>query len=262
VLPRHPPATVDALLARHPFGRDTTVEHAGSTTTFADALATSELPEESHHTAPSAQVIVDGLRPLVPRKYSIASLPEDGAVQLIVRQERHPWGLGLASGWLTSYAPDAAPVALRFVENPSFEPALNDVPCLFIGNGSGYAGLRAHLRARVRAGRRRNWLIFGERQRAHDRIGGDELDRWIEGGHVQRVDLAFSRDGDERRYVQDHLRDAAIEVRTWIDEGAVIFVCGSLEGMAAGVDAALGDILGVERLEALIAEGRYRRDVY
>jgi sulfite reductase (NADPH) flavoprotein alpha-component len=63
-------------------------------------------------------------------------------------------------------------------------------------------------------------------------------------------------------YVQDRLREAAGELRRWIAEGAVVYVCGSLEGMAPGVDAALGEVLGAQGLDALIAQGRYRRDVY
>jgi sulfite reductase (NADPH) flavoprotein alpha-component len=198
----------------------------------------------------------------LPRRYSVASLPGDGMLQLLVRQERHAWGLGVASGWLTAEAMPGDGIDLRLIANPAFAPVGDETPCLYIGNGSGLAGLRAHLRDRVRAGRRRNWLIFGERQRAHDALCADELQRWVEEGFLARLDLAFSRDGDRLRYVQDHLREAAVEVRAWVDDGAVVFVCGSLQGMAGGVDEALVDLLGRERLEALIDEGRYRRDVY
>ena len=63
-------------------------------------------------------------------------------------------------------------------------------------------------------------------------------------------------------YVQDRLRESADEVRRWLAQGAAIYICGSLQGMAAGVDQALIDILGAEALEHLIEQGRYRRDVY
>ena len=73
---------------------------------------------------------------------------------------------------------------------------------------------------------------------------------------------AWSRDGQSPRYVQDALVAEAERVRSWIAEGASVYVCGSLEGMAPGVDAALQQILGASAVEALAAAGRYRRDVY
>ena len=108
----------------------------------------------------------------------------------------------------------------------------------------------------------RNWLLVGERHSAHDAFFMDELAQWREQGLVARADLAFSRDQPERIYVQDRLREAASELQRWIGDGAVVFVCGSLHGMAAGVDAVLEEVLGRPALEDLIAQGRYRRDVY
>ena len=74
--------------------------------------------------------------------------------------------------------------------------------------------------------------------------------------------MVFSRDQEQRLYVQDRLLGNADELRCWIDDGAAIYICGSLDGMAAGVDAALCEILGRDALDALAAAGRYRRDVY
>ena len=76
------------------------------------------------------------------------------------------------------------------------------------------------------------------------------------------MDLAFSRDSVQRVYVQEKLRQAASELREWVADGAAIYVCGSLSGMAPGVDAALREILGDEGVEQLLLERRYRRDVY
>ena len=203
-----------------------------------------------------------------PRSYSIASLPADGALQLLVRQETHAGGdnqgHGLASGWLTRFAPPGAAIRLRLQANPAFAPALADVPCIYIGNGSGLAGLRAHLRARQRAGLARNWLLFGERQQAVDSICDAELQGWLDNGHLARLDRVFSRDGagDAREYVQDRLRASAGALRAWLEQGAIVCVCGSLHGMAAGVDAVLQEVLGQDGVDALLAAGRYRRDVY
>lgn len=209
-----------------------------------------------------AQSRADNLAPLAPRRYSIASVPREGRVRLLVRQARHASGLGIASGWLTAHAPQGADIALRLLRNPGFELVDGDVPCIFIGNGSGYAGLRGHLRERIARGHRRNWLLFGERQRAHDAFFMDEVAQWRTQGAIERVDLAFSRDQPTRIYVQDRLREAADTLRRWIGDGAVVYVCGSMAGMAAGVDAVLEEVLGRATLDDLIAEGRYRRDVY
>ena len=201
-----------------------------------------------------------------PRSYSLASLPSDGELQLLVRQERHAGednqGFGVCSGWLTRFAPLGSPIRLRLQANPAFAPALVDVPCIYIGNGSGLAGLRAHLRARQRAGLARNWLLFGERQQAFDSICGTELQGWLDAGHLARLDKVFSRDGEARLYVQDRLRASAGELRAWLAQGAIVYVCGSLQGMAAGIDAVLQEVLGQEGVDALLAAGRYRRDVY
>jgi sulfite reductase (NADPH) flavoprotein alpha-component len=133
---------------------------------------------------------------------------------------------------------------------------------LLIGNGSGLAGLRGLLRARIGLGVRENWLLFGERNAAHDFLLRGELEGWQSAGWLARMDLAFSRDQQERLYVQDVLRAQADLVREWVERGAAIYVCGSLQGMAGGVHDALRDILGEDTLEQLAADGRYRRDVY
>jgi sulfite reductase (NADPH) flavoprotein alpha-component len=135
-------------------------------------------------------------------------------------------------------------------------------PLILIGNGSGMAGLRGHLKARALAGQRRNWLLFGERNAAHDYHYRAELDGWQRDGMLEKLDMVFSRDQAARRYVQDRLAEQAELVRQWIAEGAAIYICGSLDGMAAGVDAALEAALGRDGLDALAAAGRYRRDVY
>jgi sulfite reductase (NADPH) flavoprotein alpha-component len=198
------------------------------------------------------------------REYSIASTPSEGRVHLLVRQERRTDGvLGLASGWLTQEAPLGAEVPLNLRPHANFRLGDNAArPLLLVGNGTGIAGLRAHLRARADAGSGRNWLVFGERQRAHDFHFRADVEAWQSQGLLERVDLAFSRDQAERVYVQHLLRTQAGRVRDWLADGAAIYVCGSAAGMAAGVEDALVEIAGRDALEALIDGGRYRRDVY
>jgi len=204
-----------------------------------------------------------GLQTLPHREYSIASLPSDGSVHLLVRQMRRPDGEpGLGSGWLTAGAKIGDDIALRVRANSNFHTPQADVPMILIGNGTGIAGLRALLKERIATARHRNWLIFGERNVAHDRFYGDELEHWRATGRIERIDWVFSRDQAQRRYVQDCIRECADDIRRWVGEGAAIYVCGSLQGMAPGVDAALSDVLSAALLESLATTGRYRRDVY
>jgi sulfite reductase (NADPH) flavoprotein alpha-component len=170
--------------------------------------------------------------------------------------------LGLGSRWLTQDAAIGQEILLRIRSNPNFHLPDHDAPLILIGNGTGIAGLRSLLKARVERGRRRNWLIFGERNAAFDGFYVDELEAWQAAGFLPKLDLVYSRDGGERRYVQQRLAESAAELREWVDDGSYIFVCGSLEGMAPGVHAVLVETLGTNTVQALTEMGRYRRDVY
>lgn len=202
--------------------------------------------------------------PAHPREYSIASTPSEGQLVLLVRLQRGLDGTpGVASGWLCEQAGMADLVRLRVRAHQRFRLGDNARrPLIAIGNGSGLAGLRGLLKARIECGVHDNWLLFGERNAAHDFLLRDELEAWRAAGGLARLDLAFSRDQPERRYVQHLLREQAALVAGWVGRGAAIYVCGSLQGMAGAVHAALADILGAAQLDALAEEGRYRRDVY
>jgi sulfite reductase (NADPH) flavoprotein alpha-component len=199
-----------------------------------------------------------------PREYSIASIPNDGRVHLLVRAHRHPDGsYGAASGWLTQTLPIGGCAPLRLRRHQRFRLGDNAArPLILIGNGSGIAGLRGHLKTRALVGAKPNWLLFGERNAACDYLYRDELATWLQEGILDQLDVVFSRDQTQRLYVQHRLLERAENVRTWINRGAAIYVCGSLRGMADGVDDALAEILGKPGLEALSASGRYRRDIY
>lgn len=203
------------------------------------------------------------LTPLPHREYSIASLPVDGGVELLVRlMPRADGAPGLGSGWLCRFAPVGGSIDARVRTNRSFHAPDHGRPLILIGSGTGLAGLRAHLKARAAAGAHRNWLVFGERTSAHDFFHRAEIEVWTASGLLERLDLAFSRDQGERIYVQHRLRAAAPVLRQWVADGAAIYVCGALEGMSRDVHAALVEVLGAEELERLTDEGRYRRDVY
>lgn len=264
ILPRNGQPRIDALLAGLGLDATTPVQLDGLRETLGQALATRQLPASREHLVGlHAQALVDALIPITAREYSIASIASDGVLELIVRQELHPDGmLGLGSGWLTEYLPLQGNISLRLRRNSGFRLPDAPAPMILIGNGTGLAGLRSLLKARIVAGEQRNWLVFGERNRAHDLLCGDELQAWLASGELQRLDLAFSRDQAEKVYVQDVLLQQAGTLKQWMAEGACIYVCGSLQGMAAGVDAALNGLLGEEVVQQLIEDGRYRRDVY
>lgn len=199
-----------------------------------------------------------------PREYSIASIPQDGRLHLLVRLERGDDGSpGLASGWLAEQLPLQETLPLRVRANATFRLGDNaGRPLILIGNGTGLAGLLSLLKARIAGGEQRHWLLFGERHRACDFYHRDRIESWVRAGCIERLNLAFSRDQPERVYVQHLLARQADRLRSWIADGAAVYVCGSLKGMAGEVDAVLRQVLGDEGVQALAAEGRYRRDVY
>ena len=200
----------------------------------------------------------------IERDYSIASIPENGSVQLLVRlQTRENGEFGLVSGHLTQRLAIGDTIQLRLRAHPRFQIGANHQrPLILIGNGSGMAGLRSHLLARAQAGAGPNWLIFGERHAATDFYYRTEIEAWQASGVLQQLDMVFSRDQPEKRYVQDRLHEVADLLRVWIERDAAIYVCGSLQTMAGGVHQALLDMLGESGLSMLADSGRYQRDVY
>lgn len=202
--------------------------------------------------------------PGYPREYSIASIPADGRIELLVRLHLHADGTqGAASGWLCTQATPADSIALRVRAHARFQQGGNGSgPMILIGNGTGIAGLRSHLKQRIAAGRYDNWLLFGERNAAHDFLFSEEIAAWQAAGQLAALDLAFSRDRGAHKYVQHALAARADKLREWVGRGAAIYVCGSLQGMAGGVHDALVEALGQDLLDHLDTEGRYRRDVY
>jgi sulfite reductase (NADPH) flavoprotein alpha-component len=197
------------------------------------------------------------------REYSVASLPGDGRADFIVRRMTRPDGSpGLASGWLTHDLGIGEAIGMRIRANRSFHGPAAGTPLVLIGNGTGLAGLRAHWKARAGHTHGGAWLMFGERTRAHDAFLDDELQTALTARDLTRLDRVFSRDAGDGRYVQTLIAEHADDLRDWVNRGAAIHVCGSLEGMSKGVQAALTDALGAERLAELTEAGRYRRDVY
>ena len=261
--PCHAPDKVATWLSSRELDGRVPVAFGKERLPLAALLARCRLPEPGEVEGLDEDAVAATLQRLPHRAYSIASLPEDGAIHLLVRQMRGRGGyLGLGSGWLTAHAPLGTEVALRVRSNVNFHAPRDARPLILIGNGTGLAALRALLKARIAAGHRRNWLLFGERHAAHDFLYRDEIERWVADGRIERADFAWSRDQAERIHVQQRLREATGELQRWVDAGAAVYVCGSLDGLAPGVDAVLREVLGAAQVEQLRGQGRYRRDVY
>lgn len=227
----------------------------------------------------SAQAFVSSLRKLSPRSYSISSSPvaNPGEVHLTVAAVRYEafgsehWGS--ASTYLADWVEEGATVEVFVEPNTRFRLPDDDIPIIMVGPGTGVAPFRAFVEERAeRNASGENWLIFGDRNFRSDFLYQLEWQRHLQQGRLQRLDVAFSRDQQDKTYVQQRIRENAAELFAWIQRGAVIYVCGDAEQMAGDVDEALVDVISgqagvdrnvaMQRLKQLRRDGRYQRDVY
>jgi sulfite reductase (NADPH) flavoprotein alpha-component len=225
-----------------------------------------------------ADELVNALRPLAPRLYSIASSRKavgDEAhltVSLLEYQKDENLRRGLASGFLADR--DAGEQFPVFIErNERFHiPADNSRDILMIGPGTGVAPFRGFVQERTEVGATgKNWLLFGARHAASQFLYQLEWQEALKKGQLHRLDLAFSRDQAERIYVQQRLRENAAEVFAWLQNGAHLYICGAIT-MGKDVHQALLEIVSEqggkskedasEYLSELQQAGRYAKDVY
>ena len=228
----------------------------------------------------SPQDFVDVLAKLQPRLYSISSSPKTnpGRVSLTVDAVRYDIDgrtrLGVASTFLASRvaAGDGLKVYVQKAQNFGL-PVDPSVPIIMIGPGTGIAPFRAFLHERMATkADGRNWLFFGHRNSASDFFYEDELSGMKAAGLLTRLSLAWSRDGDEKIYVQDRMRENGRELWAWLADGAHVYVCGDAKHMAKDVEHALIEIVsacGARTTDEAIAfvadlkkRGRYQADVY
>ncbi|HZC37912.1 MAG TPA: assimilatory sulfite reductase (NADPH) flavoprotein subunit [Sphingomicrobium sp.] len=223
--------------------------------------------------------LLAGLRPLQPRLYSLAS--SQAAVgdeaHLTVAPVRYELHGTPRSGVATTHIADrlemgdTLPVYVQ--DNPHFRLPSDDVPIVMIGTGTGVAPFRAFLQEReVRAAAGRSWLFFGERNLRSDFLYQLEWQQWLKDGVLTRLDAAFSRDTDEKIYVQQRMLEQGRDLYAWLEDGAHFYVCGDEKAMARDVHRTLIEIVeregghshqGAEDYVArLAAEHRYQRDVY
>ncbi|WP_342504912.1 assimilatory sulfite reductase (NADPH) flavoprotein subunit [Sporosarcina sp. FSL K6-2383] len=220
------------------------------------------------------------LRKMPARLYSIASSlkanPDEVHLTIgTVRYEAHGRGrLGVCSGEfaLRAQAGDRLPVYVQ--SNQNFRlPADPNTPMIMIGPGTGIAPFRAFLEEREEIGAEgKTWLFFGDQHYVTDFLYQTEWQRWAKDGVLTQIDVAFSRDTDEKVYVQHRMLEKSQELFEWLEEGAVIYVCGDEKHMAADVHDTLETILqdegGLNAKEAadylaeMQQQKRYQRDVY
>ena len=228
----------------------------------------------------TAQEWADVLKRLRPRLYSISSSPlvDPHRVRLtvsIVRFE-NPRGTerrGVCSSFLAD-SPEHTPVPVFVQPTRHFRPPADPAaPMIMIGPGTGVAPFLGFLDERRALGHSgRNWLFFGEQRRSTDFYYRDELDASHRDGLLTRLDLAFSRDQRAKVYVQDRMREHGVQLWSWLQDGAHLYVCGDASRMAKDVDRTLREIatthggLGDDEaalyVKQLAASRRYVRDVY
>ena len=228
----------------------------------------------------TAEQLAGLLRPLAPRLYSISSAPEEVGEEVhltvgVLRYEHNGISrTGAASGFLGGRLEEEGTVRVFVEENPRFRlPENPDTPVIMIGAGTGVAPFRAFMQQRAANGDSgKNWLIFGNQHFTQDFLYQTEWQGWAKDGLLNKYDFAWSRDQEEKIYVQHKIREEAAELWQWLQQGAHIYVCGDASRMAKDVEQALLDTIAEqgglsaddadEYLDNLRQEGRYQRDVY
>ncbi|EBP3304155.1 NADPH-dependent assimilatory sulfite reductase flavoprotein subunit [Salmonella enterica subsp. enterica] len=227
-----------------------------------------------------AQALIDLLRPLTPRLYSIASSQAEtenevhvtvGVVRYDIEGRARAGG---ASSFLADRVEEEGEVRVFIEHNDNFRlPANPQTPVIMIGPGTGIAPFRAFMQQRAADGAKgKNWLFFGNPHFTEDFLYQVEWQRYVKEGVLSRIDLAWSRDQKQKIYVQDKLREQGAELWRWINDGAHIYVCGDANRMAKDVEQALLEVIAEfgamdaeaadEFLSELRVERRYQRDVY
>ena len=227
----------------------------------------------------SAEELVAALRPLTPRLYSIASSQKSvGAeahltVAHVEYEDQGALRWGAASHYLATQD-EGAKLPIYIERNERFRlPKDPSRDLIMIGPGTGVAPYRGFLQDRIATGASgRHWLLFGNPHFRSDFLYQLEWQRALKQGQLHRLDLAFSRDGASKTYVQHRLRERGRGVYAWLENGAHLYVCGDATRMARDVHATLLSIIAThggkdedgaaDYLSELQRQGRYARDVY
>lgn len=284
ILPTNDPEIVDQLCKRLGFTGDEIYRDPRSDQDFtlrAFLSSQANLSDgEADHPPTSVEAFCSSLKPLMPRFYSIASSQKavGDEIHLTVALHRDPWSHTQAPGVCTHFLCDLAPLHERRLpvyihphrgftlpENPK-------APIIMVGPGTGIAPFRAFMQERKALNcPGKSWLFFGEWHRAHHYFYEDFWSGLVNEGKL-RVDLAFSRDQNQKVYVQNRLLEHGAELFDWLRQGAYFYVCGDASCMAKDVDhalhalvqkfGALSELQSREFVKTLRKEKRYLRDVY
>ncbi|WP_324761408.1 NADPH-dependent assimilatory sulfite reductase flavoprotein subunit [Klebsiella pneumoniae] len=227
-----------------------------------------------------AEALIGLLRPLTPRLYSIASSQAEVESEVhvtvgVVRYEIEGRArAGGASSFLADRVEEDGEVRVFIEHNDNFRLSANpETPVIMIGPGTGIAPFRAFMQQRAADGAQgKNWLFFGNPHFTEDFLYQVEWQSYVKEGLLTRIDLAWSRDQQQKIYVQDKLREQGAELWRWINDGAHIYVCGDANRMAKDVENTLLEVIAEygamdaeaadEFLSELRVERRYQRDVY
>jgi sulfite reductase (NADPH) flavoprotein alpha-component len=232
------------------------------------------LQEHQPHQVDLAQFVAT-LKPLQPRLYSVANSPlvHPNEVHFTVETLRYAWNgrtaKGVASCWLAEQAAEGS-IPIYLQSNTQFRLPEPKTPIIMIGAGTGIAPFRAFLQERsMTKASGKNWLFFGHQHEAKDFLYRDELTAFLEDETLNTLTCAWSRDTAEKVYVQHRLAEHGAQVWQWLEEGAVVYVCGDATGMAPGVHEALvqiaeanGSLDGAAFMKGLESSNRYILDVY
>jgi len=224
------------------------------------------------------EAVINVLEPISPRLYSISSSPEahTGEVHLTVAKDSFKINeevkYGLCSDLLSRLVPDET-IDFYVHKNAQFKLPAADKDIILIGPGTGIAPFRSFIAERDAIGASgKNWLFFGDQHFATDFLYQTEFQNWIQTGVLTKMSVAFSRDQQQKVYVQHKMLKHGAEFFEWLQAGASIYVCGAKEPMSVDVENALLDIIrqfgnkkdaeAMAYLDKLKEEGRYMKDVY
>jgi sulfite reductase (NADPH) flavoprotein alpha-component len=276
---------VDGIIAAHRLSASAVVPLPdGGEAPLREALISHYECRKLHGVTPDGPVDLkewlEGLRKLQPRLYSIASSQRahPTEVHLCVAAVRYDQdGIkheGVASTFMADRLELGETTGIFFQAAKHFRlPESGDLPIIMVGPGTGIAPFRAFLEEREAAGSKgKNWLFYGDQRSQTDFLYQSQIEQWQKSGHLSELDLAFSRDQEQKIYVQQRMIEKGALLWEWLEEGAYFYVCGDASRMAKDVDAALHEVVRVhgtkseEEAAAYIADlkkaKRYARDVY
>ena len=220
------------------------------------------------------------LKPLQHRAYSIASsnLIFKNSVHLTVSTQRwqrktRDYG-GVCSTFLSDSCELGDKVKIFLIPNKLFKlPDDQNKPIIMIGPGTGVAPFLSFIQERkYLKSNGKNWLFFGAQTKKNDFIYEDQISNFVEEKILNNLDTAFSRDQDKKIYVQDKIYERSYEFFQWLENDAIIYVCGDAQKMAKDVEVTIINIIAkelkcddkkaLEYLKMLKKEKRYLLDVY